>query len=281
METPQPRFVRSRRAPPRLGRAGFTLLELIAVIGIIALMSVVVVGGFNGIMRAIADTSGTDAMRRALMLARQQACVDGQDTYVWVTGMNTFAVVRQAGTVSASTSGSRNPSYLQVGGSQTSVTAKWIEDEYADLASATQAFVIDDSTTSADIDNIVNNYKGIKVFDMSTAQMADVTVPPWFDGKKDVWVFGIASGSSGFAKGADYGWLVYPEQTLPAGYVFAGSYDSDGDFVWTGNKARKVHFLADGTVEDAVDFPVYEVSAKKTRNVSVDGNGKVTIEASN
>ena len=127
----------------------------------------------------------------------------------------------------------------------------------------------------------LDNYKGIKVFDMSTAQMADVTVPPWFDDKKDVWVFGIASGSSGFAKGADYGWLVYPEQTLPAGYVFAGSYNSDGNFTWTGSKARKVHFLADGTVEDAVDFPVYEVSAKKTRNVSVDGNGKVTIAASN
>ncbi len=281
MEISKPRFARSRRAAPRRGRAGFTLLELIAVIGIIALMSVVVVGGFNGIMRAIADTSGTDAMRRALMLARQQACVDGEETYVWVTGMNTFAVVRQAGTVSASTSGSRNPSYLQVGGNQTSVTAKWIEDEFADLASATQAFAIDNSTSADDLDNILKNYKGIKVFDMSTAQMADVTVPPWFDDKKDVWVFGIASGSSGFAKGADYGWLVYPEQTLPAGYVFAGSYNSDGNFTWTGSKARKVHFLADGTVEDAVDFPVYEVSAKKTRNVSVDGNGKVTIAASN
>ena len=279
MEISKPRFARSRRAAPRRGRAGFTLLELIAVIGIIALMSVVVVGGFNGIMRAIADTSGTDAMRRALMLARQQACVDGEETYVWVTGMNTFAVVRQAGTVSASTSGSRNPSYLQVGGNQTSVTAKWIEDEYADLASATQAFVIDDNTSADAIDEIVNHYKGIRVFDMDTAKMADIVVPPWFDGAKDAWVFGIASGSAGFAAGADYGWLIYPEQTLPAGYVFADSYDANGAFRESYDK--KVHFRADGTVEDAVVFPIYEVSAKKTRNVSVDGNGKVTIEASN
>lgn len=275
MQHPPPRLPHPRRASPRRGRAGFTLLELVAVIGIIALMSVVVVGGFSGIMRAISDTSGADAMRRALMLARQQACVDGEDTYVWVTGMNTFAVVRKAGTVTASSSGSRNPSYLQVGGRQKSVNAKWIEDEYADLAQAEESFAIDDATASADIDEIVNKYKGIRVFDMSTAKMADITVPPWFDGSKDLWVFGIPSGSDGFAAGADYGWLIYPEQTLPAGYVFAGSYDSSGAF--KENYDKKVHFRADGTVDGQVTFPIYEVSAKKTRNVEVDGSGKVTI----
>ena len=272
MEHHHHRYHRPRRLR---GRSGFTLLELVAVIGIIALMSVVVVGGFNGIMRAISDTSGSDAMRRALMLARQQACVDGEDTYVWVTDMNKFAVVRKAGTVTFSTSGSRKPSYLQVGGRDKSVTAKWIEDGYADLASATQSFVIDDFSTAADIDEIVNKYKGIKGFDMATAKMADITVPPWFDGAKDAWVFGIDSGASGFAAGADYGWLIYPEQTLPAGYVFADSYDSTGEF--KGDYDKKVHFLVDGTVESSVVFPIYEVSAKKTRNVSVDGSGKVTI----
>lgn len=263
------------RRPAARRRAGFTLLELVAVIGIIALMSVVVAGGFNGIMRAISDTSGTDAMRRSLMLARQQACVDGEDTYVWVTGMNTFAVVRKAGIVSSSTVGKRSPSYAQVGGSQPDFEAKFIEDEYADLASAEQHFVIDADTKIDVIRDIVNKYRGIKVFDMSAAKMADVTVPPWFDGKKDAWVFGIDKGASGFAAGAEYGWLIYPEQTLPAGYVFAGSYDSNGAF--KENYDTKAHFLSDGTVENAVDFPVYEVSVKKTRLVKVSGDGKVSI----
>ncbi len=275
----------ARRAARTRGRAGFTLLELVAVIGIIALMSVVVVGGFNGILRAIADTSGADAMRRALMLARQQACVDGEDTYVWVTGMNTFAVVRKAGTVSAVSSGSRNPSYLQVGGRETSISAKFIEDEYADLASAEQGFVIDGDSTDIGTDSgsivwrdknkeIVRKYKGIKVFDMSTAKMADVTVPPWFDGKKDAWVFGIAKDAGGFAVGADYGWLIYPEQTLPAGYVFADSYDSNGAF--KENYDTKVHFLADGTADSQVTFPIYEVSTKKTRQVQVSVDGTIS-----
>lgn len=265
----------ARRATTRRGRSGFTLLELVAVIGIIALMSVVVVGGFSGILRAIADTSGSDAMRRALMLARQQACVDGEDTYVWVTGMNTFAVVRKAGTVSAVSSGNRTPAYLQVGGREKTVAAKYIEDEYADLASAEQGFVIDADTTATDIDDIVKKYKGIKVFDMSTAKMADITVPPWFDGTKDAWVFGIAKDAGGFAVGADYGWLIYPEQTLPAGYVFADSYDSNGAF--KENYDTKVHFLADGSVDSPAAFPVYEVSVKKTRRVQVSGDGQITI----
>ena len=105
--------------------------------------------------------------------------------------------------------------------------------------------------------------------------MADITVPPWFDGKKDAWVFGIAKDAGGFAVGADYGWLIYPEQTLPAGYVFADSYDSNGAF--KENYDTKVHFLADGTVESPAAFPVYEVSVKKTRRVQVSGDGKVTI----
>ena len=276
MEHRPPRFPRLRHIDRSRGQSGFTLLELVAVIGIIALMSVIVVGGFNGIMRAISDTSGSDAMRRALMLARQQACVDGEDTFVWVTDMDKFAVVRKAGTISSSTSGSRYPSYLQVGDRTKAVTAKWIEDEYADLTSATQSFVIDEDTTADSIDDIVKKYHGIKVFDMKAATMADITVAPWFDGKKDVWVFGITNNASGFAAGSDYGWLIYPEQTLPAGYVFADSYDSSGNFNKSYNKM--VHFLADGETEEAVDFPIYEVSAKRTRTVKVDGQGKVTIE---
>ena len=279
--------LRPFRRPVSLGRSGFTLLELVAVIGIIALMSVLVVAGFSGIMKAVSATSGTDALRRALNLARQQACVDGEDTYVWVTDVNKFAVVRRAGRITGGGTGDRKPAYLQVGGREKTVRAKYVEDEFADLSSAEQKFVMDDSTTASNVNEVVKNYSGIKVFDMDNATMADIVVPPWFDGGRDAWVFGVPTDASGFDPppqgktfGSEYGWLIYPEQTLPSGYVFKGSYALSGDNAGDFDKGydRKIHFFADGTVESGVDFELYEVSAKKTHKVKVSGSGKITIE---
>ena len=51
-------------------------------------MSVIVVSGYSGITRSLSAQAGTDALKRTLLLARQQACVDGVDTYVWVTGVD-------------------------------------------------------------------------------------------------------------------------------------------------------------------------------------------------
>ena len=289
---PHPPFRSHRRRFAAPDRAGFTLLELIAVIGIIALMAAVVVAGFSGIMKAVSATSGTDAMRRALNLARQQACVDGEDTYVWVTDVNKFAVVRKAGTISSSFTGTRE--FKQRAGAATvgvSISqTKWIEDDYADLASAGQSFSLDPleegedtSDASSQLEDLIHNYRGIQVFDMKTAKMANVVVPPYFEPDDDAWVFGISSGASGFAAGSDYGWLIYPEQTLPGGYVFKGSYltsgDKAGDF--DAGYDKKVHFRADGTVAQAVTFDLYEVAAKKTHKVIVDGSGKVTIQIEN
>lgn len=295
-----------RRRPASADRAGFTLLELVAVIGIIALMAAVVVAGFSGIMKAVSATSGTDAMRRALNLARQQACVDGEDTYVWVTDVNKFAVVRKAGTVSSSSSGTMD--YQQQAGQQTvsvsvqtkrkrkdngtyeNISIRWIVDDFADLASAGQSFSIDPlgatddpANSEAQLEDLVQNYSGIQVFDMVDATMADVEIPPWFSQEDDAWVFGIDSRKSGFSQGHDYGWLIYPEQTLPGGYVFKGSYSTSGNNAGDFDESydKKVHFRSDGTVEEAVTLELYEVAAKKTHKVVVDGSGKVTIQIEN
>ena len=67
-------------------------------------------------------------------------------------------------------------------------------------------------------------------------------------------------------------------ETLNSWSALAGkvkfTFQGDGKerAVWLGGNRDRAH--ADVR---AFDFPVYEVSAKKTRNVSVDGSGKVTI----
>lgn len=80
---------------------GFTLIELIAVMGIIVALALVVTGGYSGMARAIAEGQATRQFRDAILLARQTACVDGVSTYVYVLSENEYVLCRKIGTVSS------------------------------------------------------------------------------------------------------------------------------------------------------------------------------------
>ena len=267
------------------GRSGFTMLELVAVIGIIAVMSVVVVSGYANITRSLAAQAGTDALKRTLSLARQQACIDGVDTYVWITGVDTFVVVRRAGTVCAKSSGSRTPDYLQTDGTF-SVDGKWIIDDYADLSGASQAFRFDSSTTPQQKEEALENYsKGdslMLVFDMNEAKTAIVEYPPFFEPALDAWVFGVKDYNGAFDVGHAYGWLALPEQKLPKGFSFDVPYTinpSTGDVTVDANNVPRVHFLPDGSVEQKTTFRLKDASGNASRpEVSVDGDGRISAK---
>ena len=268
-------------------RRGFTMLELVAVIGIIAVMSVIVISGFSGISRSLSAQAGTDSLKRFLMLAGQQACVDGVDTYVWVTGVDSFVIVRRAGTVCHEpTKGTRKPDYLQNGG-EFSASSNWIVDDYADLSNASQSFRFDSSTTAEDKQAALDAYAAgetvMLVFDMDAAKTAVIEYPPFFDSSLDAWVFGVKSIPSGaFKLGHAYGWLAMPEQRLPKGFSFDVPYEinkSTGDVTVDANKAPHVHFRPDGSVEQDVTFILKDASGNASRpRVKVNANGK--IEAS-
>ena len=261
------------------------MLELVAVIGIIAVMSVVVVSGYANITRSLAAQAGTDALKRTLSLARQQACVDGVDTYVWITGVDTFVVVRRAGTVCSRATGTRYPDYLQTGGSF-SVDGKWIIDDYADLSGASQAFRFDSSTTREQKEDALESYSSgasqMLVFDMDKAKTAIVEYPPFFEPALDAWAFGVKDDHGAFKEGAAYGWLALPEQTLPKGFSFDVPYTinpSTGDVTVDANNAPHVHFLPDGSVEKATTFRLKDANGNASNpQVSVDGNGKISAK---
>ncbi len=255
-------------------RSGFTLLELVAVIGIIAIMAIVVVSGFNGIVRAISRDTGSAAIRRALNLARQQACVDGEDVYVWVTGLDTYVLVRKAGTISDTSPNARSftwgngKSLDNLGNGK----ALWIFDAYADLAPAGINISFDDSYDEDAVRFVFDQYKGILVFDMTEQAMANVIVPPMFEPGADAWVFGVDSSEAGsaFKRGSNYGWLVLPVQYLPKGYVFDGTFNSEGAF----DKTKKIfaRFLPTGALGPGStdSFTVLETSTGNTVTIKAD-----------
>ena len=263
-------------------RSGFTLLELVAVIGIIAIMAIVVVGGFNGIVRAISGDTGVSALTRSLNLARQQACIDGKPVYVWVTGLDSYVLVRKSGTISDRNTDSRSFEWGTKGKSLDNLgngKALWLFDEYADLASAGMNIPFDDSYDEDAVRYVFDQYKGILVFDMTEGAMANVIVPPMYATGADAWVFGVNRDDAGsnFKKGSDYGWLVLPVQYLPKGYVFDGSFD-DGTGAFKRDYDKKVCFEPSGSPDKETEFPILETATGKTGYVKVSGNGKITVQ---
>ena len=265
--------------PARAARAGFTLLELVAVIGVIAIMSAIVVGGYGGILKALARETGFDALRRGVNLARQQACVDGQVTYVWVTGIDTFVLVRKGGTIAdvgSNSQGSRDWYYGTKGDRKLENAgggkARWVYDRFSDLTDY-QISVPD--IPASDVRAMFDNIRGALVFDMRKGAISNMIVPPQYDGDYDAWVFGVDKtllSSDDFAPGAEYGWLTLPEQTLPKGYAFANSYDDDGKYDAT--HAPRVKFNPDGTTGGG-EFVVFESDTGKGKRLVVKADGSL------
>lgn len=271
-------FSQKKRTPG--SGAGFTLLELIAVMGIIVAMALVVVGSYSGIMRSIAASAGANSLRKAASLCHQHACIDGARTYFWVTGVDTYVLCRKAGTITdvstSDRSGEERPDYLPEG----QYSAKWLIDAYSDLGASQESFA---ASVGADAEDALadsmklGEYDGALIFDMETGELAKLTYPPWYDALSDKWVMGIAKGTSAFDKGATYGWALYPEQELPEGYVFKDDmYDLDGsgDFV----DGVSFYFEPDGSADsddNAMTLTVVEVGTGRESSIKISKNGKI------
>lgn len=282
--------IMQNRKTARAG-GGFTLLELIAVMGIIVAMSLVIVGSYSGIMRAISATAGINSMRKIATLCRQHACIDGARTYFQITGVNTYVLFRKAGTISETSTSNRSgadlPPYISSG----SCSGIWLYDFYADLGSAAESFdqsALNSATTDLSKLMATNGYDGALIINMKNGEMAKIKYPPWYEKTEDKWIMGLDSkyasdfNSSGNDESDDYpyGWALYPDQQLPKGYVFDSTMyklDSAGDFV----SGKNFYFEPDGSADSDVGgltIKVKELGTDKVSSLTISADGKIKAE---
>ena len=263
---------------------GFTLIELLAVIGVIAVISVMAVGGYTGILRALSETSAGDAVSRAVQLARQQACVDGTDLWIWPTDVNKFVIVRKIGTVLETDTGSRTPSYY----TQPVNNVLWVLDPYADMEDSGSALTTDSGLSSEEkkaiAEDFVKGFSGLYLFDFDDESLSYYQWPPWYSEEDCAWVFGIpskppyTSNGAYFEAGHEYGVVVQTEQSLPKGYFFEGSDDANGDFKSAWARQNAVHIFADGRIEQARTFRIADGTDNSdltTVKVNLDGTVEI------
>lgn len=258
-------------------RRGFTLLELIAVMGIIVALSLVIVGGYSGMMRTVSEMAGVNALRRGAMLARQHATIDGRDTYFFLTGFDTYVLCRRAGVISEHVttplSNEFRPAYLPLG---TYSDAIWLYDQYSDLSAAAESFAgigASGELTADQLDETLSDdqYSGTLLFDLTDGELARVKYPPWFEYQTDRWVMGIDKEAKGFKNKSAYGWTIYPEQNLPKGYAFV---DGKDNFIEEYNFFFKPDGTAD-TEKNKLEISIQELSSGKVSKIKINVNGKI------
>lgn len=163
-------------------KRAFTLLELLAVMGIMMIMAAIAVSSYFGMTRGSAMRSAVSHLRSTLLLARQSAIMQGRKTYV-IFGQSAtnawYVVCRHEGTATVT------PDNYVMG------------DKYTDLSAlSTNSRIYNlDTGVGSKIAEPVIYYPDTKVWAVETED------PIW----------------TGLNK---YGWEIYPKTYLPRGFQF-------------------------------------------------------------
>lgn len=242
-------------------RRGFSLLELLAVMSIMAMLSTLAVTSYFSAIRGMAARGAKKQFQNTLTLARQRACIDG--ARVSLMAFNDIGSYEDDGT----TVKEWVPSYVVCKelGRMSFVSGNYLFDEFSDLK---QLFGEEESGAgSSDISRV----GGIRLYNLSSGFWS--LVKPFvtlrtvggsnaellYSGKthtfkaysfeRQTGAGSQSSGASAWKVGDAYGIEVAPVQTLPKGFTFEQ----------LAQNASAVHFVTfepEGSADQAKTFTI-------------------------
>ena len=229
-------------------KKGFTLVELLAVIGLMGLMGAIAIGGYSAVVRGMSDRAALDAAKGIIDAARQRANLDRKKTYVYLFDevvkvdseispgiVNGVAIaVRPVGRVSA-------------------VVGDLICDEFGDLANTYASLSAEEGSSDSEMEASASTMKLYSipqkdfalvkegVFKTSVQVNRTLETP---DGDSDETATGVSGedwvnrsfyyygfkrvgGGATFSAGDEYG-QEFAVARLPPGYTFSSSVQMSG-----------------------------------------------------
>jgi prepilin-type N-terminal cleavage/methylation domain-containing protein len=268
-----------RAARTKRNRGGFSLIELLAVMAIVAMLSTLAVTSYFSAIRGMSSRTARDNFYNALMMARQRACIDGCRVSLIV--FNEAAAFDASGTAISDLAASFV--VCRELGRFSFVSGNFLFDEFSDLGSLFRKKQAGDSAnTSAGSVKLYNLSQGAWTLvgpyvDWKTVgSPADSSAELLYSGGsfsikahalERLTRSGTAStGSTNWKTGDSYGVEITPIKSLPKGFVFdeLNNNLTSGD---TLKDVRSVTFEPDGSAIRGATFTI----RSQTRDPNVQG----------
>ena len=229
-------------------KKGFTLVELLAVIGLMGLMGAIAIGGYSAVVRGMSDRAALDAAKGIIDAARQRANLDRKKTYVYLFD----EVVKVDSEMSA---GIVNGVAIAVRpvGRVSAVVGDLICDEFGDLANTYASLSAEEGSSDSEMEASASTMKlySIPQKDFALVKEGVFKTPVQVnrtletpDGDSDETATGVSGedwvnrgfyyygfkrvgGGATFSAGDEYG-QEFAVARLPPGYTFSSSVQMSG-----------------------------------------------------